>query len=277
MALTDRQRALLEQWLPGAAMLHDHSWGDVGTMVLELGHDGARYVAKAGGEADHHLAREARAHQQWLRPWTSIGRAPRLVHADDEAKLLLTEYLPGSLVQGDEAEWQAGTYRQAGELLARLHAQPGIEDVEFEARANAKSLAWLARPHRIGPRRAARLRELIESWPTPPSLLVPTHGDWQPRNWLIHDGVVSVIDFGRTELRPAMTDFGRLAVQQFRTDPALEPAFLAGYGADPREPAAWQRIQLREAIGTAAWAYQVGDERFEAQGHRMLDEALTRW
>jgi hypothetical protein len=27
-------------------------------------------------------------------------------------------------------------------------------------------------------------------------------------------------------------------------------------------------------VGTAAWAYQMGDEEFEAQGHRMIAEAL---
>ena len=30
----------------------------------------------------------------------------------------------------------------------------------------------------------------------------------------------------------------------------------------------------REAIGTAAWAYQVGDRPFEEQGHRMIAAAL---
>jgi len=38
---------------------------------------------------------------------------------------------------------------------------------------------------------------------------------------------------------------------------------LEGYGDDPREPAAWHRNRVREAIGTAVWAYQVGDETFE--------------
>jgi hypothetical protein len=32
---------------------------------------------------------------------------------------------------------------------------------------------------------------------------------------------------------------------------------------------------VREAIGTTAWAYQVGDELFEAEGHRMIAEALS--
>ena len=46
-------------------------------------------------------------------------------------------------------------------------------------------------------------------------------------------------------------------------------------GADPRDAAAWQRNRIREAIGTAVWAYQVGDEAFEQQGHRMIAEALA--
>ena len=105
--------------------------------------------------------------------------------------------------------------------------------------------------------------------------LVPAHGDWQPRNWLIHRGVVSIIDFGRAAMRPAMSDFARLAAQEFRRRPNLEAAFLDGYGSDPRERSAWHRNRVREAIGTAAWAYRVGDETFEAQGHRMIADALT--
>ena len=141
--------------------------------------------------------------------------------------------------------------------------------------ANATSIAWLDREHRIAPDVEARLRDEIASWPTPPATLVPTHGDWQPRNWLVHDESVSVIDFGRAGLRPAMTDLGRLAVQDFTGDPALERAFLEGYGSDPRVPDAWHRNVIRDAIGTAAWAFTVGDEGFEAQGHRMISAALA--
>jgi len=146
----------------------------------------------------------------------------------------------------------------------------------YEKLANEKALAWLSGPHRISPPTADRLRAQIASWPALPAALTPTHGDWQPRNWLIHDGIVSVIDFGRAAMRPALTDFGRLAAQDFRRDPNLEAAFLDGYGDDPREPDAWNRTRIREAIGTACWAYRVGDEAFEAQGHRMIAEALTK-
>jgi len=59
-----------------------------------------------------------------------------------------------------------------------------------------------------------------------------------------------------------------------RHPPDLEQAFIDGYGTDPREPAAWRRTRLREAVGTACWAYQVGDPDFEAQGHRMIADHL---
>jgi thiamine kinase-like enzyme len=104
---------------------------------------------------------------------------------------------------------------------------------------------------------------------------VPTHGDWQPRNWLVHDGLVRVIDFGRAAMRPAMTDLARLAAQDFLRDPRLEAAFMDGYGADPREASGWYRARVREAVATAAWAHRVGDETFEAQGHRMISSALA--
>ena len=273
--LSPRQRALLAEWLPGASIERDHSWGQVQTTVLELTYGGSRFIVKAGGDSDHHIERELRAHGSWLQPWTSIGRAPALVHGDVPARLLVTTYLPGTLVLGSDHAGAPATYRQAGRLLAVLHAQGGITSNDYEGRENQKSLAWLSGPHRIAPATVAQLRAEIATWPAPPAALVPTHGDWQPRNWLIHDDVVSVIDFGRAALRPALTDFARLAVQEFRRDPALEAAFLDGYGPDPREKHAWHRTRVREAIATAAWAYQVGDERFEAQGHQMIAEALA--
>lgn len=273
--LSPRQRALLDQWLPGASVEREHSWGLVETTVLEMKHAGSRFIVKAGGDGDHHIERELQAHRLWLAPWTSTGLAPALVYADAEAKLLVTQYLPGELVLGSGHDDDPGTFRQAGELLAVFHAQAVVTDHDYERRENDKSLAWLSGPHRIAPSVAAVLRAQIAAWPTPSATLSPTHGDWQPRNWLIHDGIVSVIDFGRAAMRPAMTDFARLAVQDFRRDPNLEAAFLDGYGRDPREPDAWHRTQVREAIGTAAWAYQVGDESFEAQGHRMIAEVLS--
>lgn len=265
----------MDQWLPGATVVRDHSWGLVATTVLEMTHAGSRLIVKAGGDDDHHVQRELHAHLNWLRPWTDRGRAPTLVQGSADAKLLITRYLPGELVLGSKQADDTSTYRQAGELLALLHAQTPVTDDDYERRENEKSLASLSGPHRIAATIAERLRAEIATWPTPPAILVPTHGDWQPRNWVVHHGVVGVIDFGRAAMRPASTDFARLAAQDFRRNPNLEAAFLDGYGTDPREPGAWHRERVRAAIGTAAWAYHVGDEPFEAQGHRMIAEALS--
>ena len=266
------QRELVGQWLPGAEVVKDHSWGLVETTVLELEHAGTRWIVKAGGESDHHLEREIRGYLQWLEPWTRIGRAPVLRNFDTDAKVIVTSHLPGHLVLGSAEADDPETFRQAGELLALLHHQSCEVDPEHEALMNRRALAWLDSPHRIAPDVEERLRAEIASWPTPPATTVPTHGDWQPRNWLVHEGELSVIDLGRAALRPAMTDLARLAARDFRRDPRLEEAFLAGYGSDPREPDAWHRARVREAIGTAAWAYAVGDEPFEAEGHRMIED-----
>lgn len=274
-SLLPRQRVLLDQWLPNAVVERDHSWGLVDTTVLEVTTAGSRFIVKAGGQRNHHIDREIEAHLRWLGPWTSRDRAPSLRRHDVDAKLLVTDYLAGDLVLGSQAADAPATYRQAGRLLRVLHAQTAVTDDDYELRENRKSLAWLGGPHRIPAAATRLLRDEIASWPTPAATLVPTHGDWQPRNWLVHEGIVKVIDFGRAAMRPAMTDLARLAVQDFRRDPALETAFLDGYGSDPREPDAWHRVRVREAVGTAAWAYRVGDEAFEAQGRRMVSDVLA--
>lgn len=275
--LPDDQQVLLDTWLPGAEVVHDHSW-DLGLRrVLELEHQGSHYVLKAGGPGDGHMAREIRAHEEWLGPWTSRGLASAMVQCDRSLRMLLSRWLPGTLVEGTPYADAPATYRQAGALLRLLHDQPGAVDDDYEGRETTRSLAWLDEPHRIAPDVEERLREIVAAWdvaiPTP---LVPTHGDWQPRNWLVDGGgTVRVIDLGRADLRPAATDLARLDAQDFRRDPALEAAFLDGYGSDPRSPGLWLRTRLREAISTAVWAFRVGDEAFEQQGHRRIAEALA--
>lgn len=272
--LTPQQHTLLDQWLPGHEVTADHSWPHGLTAVLELTHHGQRYIAKAGNLTDTHIAREVHAHRNWLTPWTSRARAPLLISADVGARLLLARFQPGVLVQGTVHADLEDTYRQAGELLALLHDQHARNDSQYVQRQKDKALAWLGRAHRIDSSTTARLHNEIESWQAQSAIVVPTHGDWQPRNWLIDRDRVSVIDFGRAELRPAYTDFARLDAQQFRGALHLEQAFLDGYGADPRQEPQWRYARIAEAIGTACWAYHVGDEAFEQQGHRMIAAAL---
>ena len=272
--LSVTQLSLLRAWFPQMTVVDDLSWGLVDTVVLHVRARGRDVIVKAGGPDNHHIGREIAAHRAWVGCLAEIERGPRLLRADKTANVLVTTYVEGQLVLGADAEWLADTYAQAGELLARFHCQASREDKDYERVANAETLQWLDRPHRIAPDVEAQLRAEIKALPSPTVTLVPTHGDWQPRNWLHHRGAVKVIDFGRADWRPADSDFGRLANQQFLGRPDLDAAHIDGYGSDPREPSAWRRTRLRDAVGTACWAHQVGDAGFEAQGHRMIADVL---
>nr|WP_216645677.1 aminoglycoside phosphotransferase family protein [Isoptericola halotolerans] len=257
------------------ALVADHSWGLTDTAVLRLrAEDGTHVAVKASGPADHHLDREIVAHQTLLAPLVSGGRVPRLLHADRERHLLATAWLPGDLVEGGAAENDPDTYRQAGELLASLHALGTHVDGDWEAAQDARAMQWLDAPHRIDARREERLRAVVAAHAHPPVRVVPTHGDFHPRNWVVDDGVVRLIDFGRADWRAPCTDLARLDRQQLAGREDLAAAFVAGYGGDPRTGSAWRRTLVREAIGTAVWACRVGDTRFEAHGHRLIDAAL---
>jgi hypothetical protein len=273
--LTSTQQAIVRNWLPENELVADLSWELMGTAVLHLRTPAGEVIVKAGGPGNHHIDREIRAHLQFTKPWVERGVAARMLRHDLERKVLLLDYLPGSLVQGAPEEWVPDTYRQAGAMLAELHGQGARPDDDYEAKMTRKALASLDDPHRIAPETVERLRELLLAAEPQPVTLVPTHGDWQPRNWLTENGTVRAIDLGRADWRPAFTDFARLAVRQFAADPALETAFLDGYGPDPRTPDRWRILLIREAIGTAVWAYKVGDERFEMEGHRMIEAVLV--
>lgn len=185
--------------------------------------------------------------------------------------ILVTEYLEGSLVEGTEAEFET----QAGRLLRVFHEQARRTDPDYEAAATAKAVAWLDTPHCLEESAAEKARAVFRTYQPEPVVIVPTHGDWQPRNCLMCGTELRIIDFGRYGYRPATSDFCPLAVQQWRTAPQLESAFFEGYGSDRRDNKFWNVMLLREAVATAAWAYLVGDDEFKEQGHRMLRDALA--
>ena len=255
------------------SVVADLSWGLTDGVVLHVRATGRDLIVKAGSPQNHHIGREIAAHRAWVGGLAEQGRAPRLLWADESAHLLVTDYVEGELVLGAEA---SGTRRP---MSRRGSCSPS-----FTARRRGRTTTTSAgpTPGRSSGRRVAHDRcgcrgaapRGSRSFPSPATVLVPTHGDWQPRNWLHHEGLVHAIDFGRAEWRPAESDLARLAVQQFAGRPDLEEALVEGYGSDPRDAVSWRRNQLREAVGTACWAHQVGDAEFEAQGHQMIADVL---
>lgn len=272
--LREVQVAFLRSVLDDPHLVADDSWGLLDTRVLHVRDAAGEYVVKASGPDNAHFPRELAAHRDG---WTAVlgAQTSRLVAADEDARVLVLERLPGRLALGSPDEHDPDVHRQAGAALRRFHDQSTQEDRQYLRRERDKSLRLLGEPHRIDAATADRARELFERFEPHPVAVVPTHGDWHPRNWLVHRGRLLAIDYGRFAIRPAATDCTRLAVLYWEHHPELERAFLDGYGSDPRDPEDWRWLQLREAVGTAVWAHAVHDETFEAQGHRMLRDALT--
>ena len=274
--LSATQRELVGSWLPGAEVVEDLSWNQVDTVVLRVRRGDREFVVKAAGATNHHLLRELDAHEGgFVSGWAASGHATRLRHADRDARVLVTDYLPGRLAYRTAAALDPAVHRRAGELLRTFHAQAARPPDATDASAGRRAWQWLDESDAFAPAVEARLRAALAELPPVEADLVPTHGDWQPRNWLVDGGDVRVIDFGRFAFRPAATDFVRLAAQEWREAPECEAAFFDGYGDDPRQPSGWLLMRLHEAIGTVAWAHQVGDAEFEAQGHRMVDDVLA--
>ncbi|KRE82685.1 phosphotransferase [Arthrobacter sp. Soil764] len=275
--LSAAQAELVAGWLGAPELVEDLSWGLTDTKVLKVRVGGLTRIVKAAGPDNHHLHREITAHATYTRPLLAAGLAPLMLHSSRSANVLVLEYLDGDLVEDTAKELDRGLHRQAGKLLSMLHAEDHRMDDQYEARATQKALSWLDRHHRIDPRLERDARRHLMDYSPSPVRVVPTHGDWHPRNWISHEGRLKAIDFGRFDFRPAASDFCRLSAQQWQKDPALESAFLDGYGGDPRAQHPWRIEVLREAVGTAVWAFHVGDTAFEAQGHRMLGQALQNF
>lgn len=269
------QVAFVERTVPGARVVSDDSWGLLDTQVLHVVGDHHDVTVKASGTENTHFPRELLAHREWTAPLVATGDVGTLLAADEDLRVLVLERVPGHLALGTPDEHDPDVHRQAGTLLRRLHDQHMVRDDGYLRAETEKALASLTAPHRIPAEVVERATDLLRSCEPTSTTLVPAHGDWQPRNWIVDEGRLRLIDFGRFAFRPRSTDLTRLAVQHWRTAPELERAFFAGYGDDPRDPDDWRWLQLREAIGTVVWSFAVGTEPFEEQGRRMLADALA--
>ncbi|MGW4895148.1 phosphotransferase family protein [Kitasatospora sp. NPDC004240] len=201
--------------------------------------DGSRLFAKRHKNALMHR-RETTAYRH-LAPALGPGRAPTLLAADARSLLIVTTALPGTpaiKATLDPAE-EREVYRQAGLLAAHIHAHPASDGVVGER------LPWdqergraldRARDARLSAEDIAVLAEATRAEP-PHTAPVSCHGDFGPRNWLVHrrgdELVVGVIDFERSQVEePVRRDLMRVMLQQTPHRPDLRTAFLTGYGRD---------------------------------------------
>lgn len=274
--LSEPSRRFVEDHLDAPVLVADLSWGLTDTKVLRIRSSGRDFVVKAAGPDNHHLGREISAHESATHDLVERGYSSCLHASDRSTNTLITDFLPGRLVEGSSFELSYDIHAQAGAALRVLHDTDARADSDYEPKVIQKALKSMEQPHQISPQVEAKIRYRLTRYEPQTVTLVPTHGDWHPRNWLVDEGQLRVIDFGRFDYRPAATDLCRLTFQQWSAVPELERAFIDGYGPDPREQKAWPIYLLLEAVGTAVWAYQVRDAEFENRGHHMLDESLRR-
>ena len=274
-ALESAKADQVTRWIGECELVANFSWRLVDTVVLHVRSSLGDVIVKTAGPGNHHIAREIAAHREATTRLIAAGRTSRMLHEERAMNLLVLEYQSGILAQGSGVELSLDVHRQAGEMLRILHSAPSPAGDDYVRSILARASRWLTVEHRIDAESVRRSEEILEAASVRPVRLVPTHGDWHTRNWLVDNGFVRAIDFGRFAYRAASSDLTRLAVKEWRGHPELEHAFLDGYGDDPRDAELWRLELLCEAIGTAAWAYQVNDYDFEAQGHRQLSEALA--
>lgn len=273
-ALDDAQRGLLDLWLGEWRVVEDLSWPH-GIATLRLRSAGGDSIVKAS-TASHHIGREIDAYR--FLGDRFAGRIPRFVHGDVESRILLLDYLEGDLAQGTDAEWDPAVYEQAGRFLAELQI-PGAVSDSYLSDLIAKAGRYLDAADGMIPDDHARaLRTRLEAITAAPVRLSFTHGDWQARNWLVHEGELRVIDFGRGEQRHGTHDLVRLETQQFLSKPELRAAFYRGFGGEPvGGDARWLAVEeLFAAVATVPWARQFGDPGFEEHGREMIRRIVER-
>src|SRR5690606_15377580 len=110
---------------------------------------------------------------------------------------------------------------------------------------------------------------------------VRCHRDYTPRNWLAREGgELVVLDFEHARPDLGVADLERLWGGEWRREPALREAFLAGYGRDltADEEETLRRVAALGGLTTGLWARGRADAASEAHGRgglRRLGLAVT--
>jgi hypothetical protein len=267
--LTSKQSRLLESWLGSWEAIEDFSWPLQDTLVLHVRGQAGEHIIKAS-QTSHHIAREIEAYQKVL--GRVIAPIPQLQHADLDAGVLVTSFLPGIPVLDSPGEWSPDVYRQAGEILAQIQVPQGMSSRYFDELLSGIERMMIDADGLIPQSQLEELSIELGRFQSCPIQLHFTHGDYQPRNWLTNDGMLSVIDFGRGAQRSFVSDLVRLQNQQFLGHPELADAFMEGWGPIlANDDLEILRLEtLRESIGTVVWAHRIGDKEFEEHGRRMI-------
>jgi len=282
-----------ERVLGRCAVVGDFSWEHRMSRVLRLRDEhGVAWFVKQHRDRDRYDA-EVTAYREWV---PALGdRAPRLHSYDHGLRAIVISVVPGTPApwpppEAPAADRQRGPeaaiHRQAGAILRRLHgarAPLPRPDIGAAKTHELDGLIAEAGPGLLADTELGFVRAQVHALNAIGSAtMVPCHRDYTPRNWLVHDGLVSVIDFEWARLDAPAGDLARMHLAIWAGRPDLEEAFFDGYG---RGLDAQDRIVLDSyAALTAIWliikARETAQPTFE-QAIRsalanLMDRAATR-
>jgi hypothetical protein len=280
----DRLSAFGEQVLGPCELLADCSWGHRMSSVLRMRDAGDTiWFLKRHADQARYRA-ELTAYRDWVPALHDA--APRLRAYDDSLRAIILSAAPGeaaswpaSEVSGPAADRSAerNVQREAGKILRRLHDArlagpwPEFAAVKIDQFDRLKTDAARLVEARALDRARSQISALAD---VPAPAQVPCHHDYTPRNWLVLDGALYVIDFEWCSLDAPVADLARLHMGIWANRPDLREAFLDGYGKE-LSPADHE-ILHGCAVLTAVWllvkAHETRQPSFE-EGSR---ESLLR-
>ena len=276
------------QVLGPCVLVQDCSWQHRMSAVLRMRDaDGLTWFVKRFRDRDRYDA-ELLAYRDWV-PKLG-GSAPRLRACSDSLATIILSAVPG-----DPAPWPApdagslsaaersaeqAIHRRAGELLRAFHAGHPTGARGDLGTAKVAEFDQL-RPLAEGPlteRELQRARAAVAALAGIPCAgLVPCHRDYTPRNWLVGDGALSVVDFEWSRLDVWVSDLARLHLGVWPDRPDLGEAFLGGYGVRLTDTD-WATLRGC-AVVTAVWlvikARETRQASFENASRRALARLLT--
>jgi Ser/Thr protein kinase RdoA (MazF antagonist) len=228
--------------------------GHNGTVTLRAETSVGEVIVKIHRGPDRHR-QEVHAYRHWAPALN--GRVPRLLARSDDPPAIVISALPGQPLAASHLtpRSEAEAYRQAGELLHRLHtATPPSTEHNLPCWLADRGDYWLTLAENLLPAtRRAEIRAHLQALAGLGSIpAVPCHLDYTPRNLLCATSStqkvagrtqqhgtsgnnatsinIGAIDFEHARYDLAARDLVRLATRIWVRRPDLKHAFLDGYG-----------------------------------------------
>jgi hypothetical protein len=273
------------QVLGPCELVKDCSWDHRMSSVLRLRDAGGlTCFLKRHGDRERYNA-ELLAYRNWV---PALGSsAPRLRAFEDSLSTIILSAVPGepapwpaqepSGLSDTERSAEQAIQRHAGVLLREFHdGQTALPCSDF-GMAKIEEFDQL-RPLAVGLLTQRELElarsEVAALDGMPCTGLVPCHRDYTPRNWLIDDGTLYVVDFEWSRMDVWVSDLARLHLAVWTNRPDLREAFLSGYGLHLSDT---DREILRGcAVVTAVWLLIKARETRQASFEDASREALLR-